>query len=451
MFPDPLFRSQTGTNPPTFTTMEALRGTEHRDYWLRQAKSVRTRVNLGWWLETLAAPLVITSLASAAILLWIRRESPVESWLLVSAVSGLVLSLAAVCLALAARRFERIEQSLVRIEAAMMLRNALSAARAGVAPWPAPLGKTHAGLRWQPARLMVPLLGSVALVAAGLWMPIAAGPDRVSHAPEQPQAWQQLAAELDFLSEEEVVDEHYLEETRKRLDELKSREPEQWFSHSSLEASDSLKKSHRAETGRVEHELGMAEKSLAALDNNSASQADRNRRIDEFDQALQGLQNGAMKPNPELLEQLANLDLKNLGNLSPAQLQKLREAIKLNAEKLKQANCDGGECDAALLAVEGEIPGAGGVDRGPGHVPGLLGEETAPLETGDLTPLEAKDLSQAAPGDLLQLQDGEHDIDQSASPLTRGGNTTATGTGGDRVWRESLDPDEQRVMKRFFE
>jgi hypothetical protein len=34
---------------------------------------------------------------------------------------------------------------------------------------------------------------------------------------------------------------------------------------------------------------------------------------------------------------------------------------------------------------------------------------------------------------------------------TQGGATEATGTGGDRVWREALDPDEQRALKRFFE
>ena len=65
--------------------------------------------------------------------------------------------------------------------------------------------------------------------------------------------------------------------------------------------------------------------------------------------------------------------------------------------------------------------------------------------------LEAKDLSRAAPGDLLELQDGEHDVDRSDSKPTAGGDTRALGKGGDRVWRDSLDPDEQRVLKRFFE
>jgi hypothetical protein len=73
------------------------------------------------------------------------------------------------------------------------------------------------------------------------------------------------------------------------------------------------------------------------------------------------------------------------------------------------------------------------------------------VETGEAAALEALDLSQSAPGDLLEMQDGEHDVDRSASRLSAGGTTDATGRGGDRVWREQLDPAEQRVLKRFFE
>ena len=120
-----------------------------------------------------------------------------------------------------------------------------------------------AGLTWQWPRLLVPPLGALALLATGMLIPILARNLHPQTAPEQPQAWKQLAAELDQLTQEEVVDEKYLEDTRKKLEELKSQEEEQWFSHSSLEATDSLKKSHRAEAERLEHELDRAEKALA--------------------------------------------------------------------------------------------------------------------------------------------------------------------------------------------
>ena len=248
-----------------------------------------------------------------------------------------------------------------------------------------------------------------------------------------------------------------------RADELKAQEEEQWFSHSSLEATDSLKKAHRAETERVERELGKADKALGALEKNAGSggEAEKNRLMEEFDQALQGLQNGAMKPNPQLLEQMRNMDLKNLGDLPPEQLEQLRENLAKHGKCMGDCNGEGeGEnWDDELLAGDGEKegdkpgegPGKGGVNRGPGHAPGVLGAVKDAVKTGEMAALEAKDLSRAAPGDLLELQDGEHQIDESGSRIAAGGNIDATGKGGDRVWKESLDPDEQRVLKRFFE
>ena len=449
-------------SPASFLAMTSASENSNRDRWHAKAKQVARTVNFGWWLETLSAPLLVGAVIGAVALLVVRREfSQVQPWMLAAAIGGTLLVLGAVCWAWAARKFEKPEQSLVRIEAAMRLRNSLSAARAGVAPWPTPTEKIDAGLAWQWPRLLVPPLGALVLLAAGLFIPIAARGLHPAGAPEQPQAWKQLDTELDKLTKEEVVDEKYLEETRKKLEELKAQEEEQWFSHSSLEATDSLKKSHRAETARVERELGRAEKALESLEKNAGAknQAEKSRLMEEFDQALQGLQNGAMKPNPKLLEQMKQLDLKDMANLTPEQIEQLRENLKKNADAMKngQGKGEGEDWSDELLAGDGEGdnpgdgPGEGGVDRGPGHDPGVLGAEKDRVETGKLTGLESKDLSRATPGDLLELQDGEHDVDHSPSDISAGGNTEATGKGGDRVWRDSLDPAEQRTLKRFFE
>lgn len=442
----------------------------HRAHWHSQARRVARRVNFAWWLETLSTPLLAGALLGAAGLLLARRElHQVALWQWAAFTAGAVILLALGALAWAARKFEKPAQSLVRIEASMKLRNALSAATAGVAPWPPPAGKTDAGLTWQWPRLLVPPLGALALLAAGLFLPVSARVARPVAPSEQPQAWKQLANELDHLAKEEVVDEKYLEETRKRLEELKAQKEEQWFSHSSLEATDSLKKSHRAETERVDRDLGRAEKALGDLEKNvgSANQSEKNRLMEEFDQALQGLQNGAMKPNPALLEQMKQLDLKDLAKLSPEQLDQLRENLKKHAKAMKDGKAGASDdWSDELLAEDGDGgghgkdgkdgkgnpngPGNGDVDRGPGHADGVLGQENAPLETGALTGLEAKDLSHATPGDLLELQDGRHEVDTAESNLSAGGETEATGRGGDRVWRDALDPAEQRTLKRYF-
>ena len=435
----------------------------HREFWQDAAEKVRFRVNLGWWLETLATPLVILSLAGAVILLGVRRELPLtQAWMLYSGVGAAVWIAALAAWWIAKRKFEGKEESLVRIEATMRMRNALSAAKAGVAPWPAPVPRVDVGLNWNLPRLLVPLIGALALLGAGLWIPVSANTPGTVVSTDQPQAWKQLGNELDLMAKEQLADEKYIEETRKRLEELEAQEEEQWFSHSSLEATDSLKKSHDAETKRVENELGKAGNALGELEKNAGGQADKERLMEEFDQALEGLRNGAMKPNPQLLEQLKNLDLNNLGDLPPEQLEQLKENLQKNAQGL--GKCQGGDgenWDDELLAdenqgegegeKEGDGPGKGGINRGPGHAPGVLGKEGEKLGTGDMEALKAQDLSRAAPGDLLEIQDGEHQVDKSASVISEGGNTEATGSGGDRVWKESLDPDEQRVLKKFFE
>lgn len=182
-----------------------------------------------------------------------------------------------------------------------------------------------------------------------------------------------------------------------------------------------------------------------------------------------------MKPNPQLLEQMKQLDLKEMANLTPEQIEQMRENLKKHAEAMKNAGGkgEGEDWSDELLAGDGEGEGdgdgqgdgdgegegqeggdgagKGGVNRGPGHANGVLGKEKEGLETGKLTGIEAKDLSKATPGDLLELQDGEHEVDKSASRISEGGKTDATGKGGDRVWRDALDPAEQLTLKRFFE
>ncbi len=443
--------------------MIARDGTGNREHWQAQAARVARRVNFAWWLETLSGPLLVLSILGAIALLVTRREVPgVSLWILLAAVATGLLLLAAGCLAAAVGKFENPDDSLVRIEASMRLRNALSAARAGIVPWPAPIGKLDAGLTWQWSRLLVPLLGAMILLAAGLAIPISGHDRSITTPPEEPQAWKQLSTELDRLSHEEVVDEKYIEETEKQLDELKSQEQEQWFSHSSLEATDNLRKSHRAETARMSRQLESADKALTSL--KSAGEAmnttEKNRQLAEFDQALQGLQNGAMKLNPELLKQLQQLDPKDLSKYSSEQMQQLRDAMQKRADALQDGQPgegdgedgegNGGGTGEGSEGEDGDSPGQGGVDRGPGHDPNVLGKEKDGVRTGDLTGLAAKDLSQTKPGDLLELQDGEHDVDKTRSGITSGGSTEATGQGGDRVWRDALDPAEQQTLKRFF-
>jgi hypothetical protein len=445
-----------------------------RDAWARHAATVARKINLAWWLQALSTPLVTVGLIGACVMLLVRRELPQsQTWMLAAAAAGSVAVLALIAWLVARRHFEKPEQSMVRIEASMRLRNALSAARAGVAPWPEVPERVDAGVDWHWQRVLVPPLAALLFLAAGIFIPVAARTGPVDERPDQPLAWENLDADLQRLKDEETIDETYIEEMRKKLEELRAQKEEEWFSHSSLEATDSLKKEHSAQVEKLERELTRADKALGQLEKNAGamSATEKDRLLNQFDQALQGLQNGALKPNPQLLEQLKQLDPKNLGQMNPQQLQQLKENMKKAAQACK--DCQGGgqgdEWLDELLDGQGNQPGQGqgqgggeenpdgegagkgGVNRGPGHAPGMLGEEGEKIEIGELTPLESKDLSNSLPGDLLQLQDGEHEVDQTRVGPSSGGAASSTGDGGDRVWKDSLDPDEQKALKKFFE
>jgi len=448
---------------------------DNRDHWIGLAIKTANRINLAWWLERMSAPLVIFSTAGACVLLMLRRESPsTPLWQYATGVGTALGMLALGAWMMARRNFETPEQSLVRIEATMKLRNTLSAAKAGVTAWPNPLVSVESGVRWNWPRLLVPTLGAVLLLSAGLFVPVSAVPIAKKDTPEEPQAWKKIESDLDKLAKDAVIDEAYIEEMKKKVEELRAQKEEDWFSHSSLEASDSLKKEHQAELKRMDRELERADKAMGNLQKSAnGGDGDPAKMANEFEQALQGLQNGAMKPNPELLKQLKSLDPKNLGQLSPEQMQQLKDNLGKASESMKgmqgqgdgqgdwedqlQADGDGqqgqgkGSGEGEGEGEDGDGAGKGGVSRGPGHTPGALGKESNKTETGDLTGLDAKDLSRATPGDLLQLQDGEHQVDKSPSKTSNGGTTQGTGQGGDRVWKESLDPDEQRAMKKFFD
>ncbi|MFT3992371.1 MAG: hypothetical protein QM680_13285 [Luteolibacter sp.] len=447
---------------------------ENRDFWWCAAGRTARRINLGWWLDRLAMPLLVGSIIASAATLLLRRLFPV--WPMEMLVGGGILVITGISLATyfrARKHFETTENGLTRLEANLGLHNALHAAEAGICPWPEKIGTLPSGSHWNWPRLVIPLLGSLALFCGGWFLPISKilPPAKT---PDQPIAWQKLDAELQRLADEKLVDEPYLEETREKLDDLKSQEEQQWFSHSSLEATDALEKSHQAESQRVQDELENARKALEALDATSgkSSQEEQKKQLDSYEKALQGLQNGAMKPNPQLLEQMKQLNPDTLRQLTPEQMQQLKENLQKQAQAMKNGQGNGlgqGENDDwsdELLSGDqenngkspgqgkpGDKPGSGkgGIDRGPGHDPNLLGDGKDGTEIGDLTGLNAEDLSRATPGDLLELQNGEHVVEQKGTRIQSGGTIDATGKGGDRVWKESLDPAEQRAIKRFFE
>jgi hypothetical protein len=439
--------------------------------WRKLARKASGKINTAWWLEKLAVPLVISALIASCLILMARRELPQFPWAETMFI-GLILLLGMGLMAwgLARRNFETPEQALVRMEASMKMRNALSAAKQGVSPWPPLPPKVDDGTRWRWSRLATPLLAAALSITASALLPVTARTDPNAVGRDEPQAWKDLEADLEALAEDATVQEQYLEELEKRLEELRKQNENEWYSHSSMEATDALQKMHGAELESLNRNLLQAEHALRSLQKNGGkmSEAGRQRMLNKFEEAMQGLQQGTMKPNQGLLDQLKELDPKNLGPLNQEQLDQLRENLKRQAQNCEQGQGQGqgqGKADDWLdeMLNEGnDAPGEegdpnrqgadnGGINRGPGTAPGVLGRISEDLTPGDLKGLESRDLSKSLPGDLLELADGKHEIDKTKIGLRDGGGIQGEGRGGDRVWKDSLLPAEKKALKEFFQ
>jgi hypothetical protein len=177
-------------------------------------------------------------------------------------------------------------------------------------------------------------------------------------------------------------------------------------------------------------------------------------------EAAQGLRTGGIKPGEQLLKQLQQMAATGMGNLTKEQLEQLAQQLQDNAAALKEAlanspelklsECRGGRPGDG--PGEGEGPGRGGIDRGPGTAPLTLKTDETNLDTLKNEALSSQlDISRLAPGDVMGVQDGRHEVDPSTySGPRQSGGIQNSGDGGAAVWQNSLMPGEREALRRYF-
>jgi hypothetical protein len=112
-------------------------GSEDKKYWMQQAMRLSRRINLAWFLDGFAGPLLIAAVIGSVLVLGVRRELPeLHSAILGGSLAALFLIMGLIIFIRARKRFESPDQALVRIEASQKMNSALSAASAGILPWP---------------------------------------------------------------------------------------------------------------------------------------------------------------------------------------------------------------------------------------------------------------------------------------------------------------------------
>lgn len=440
-------------------------------FWVRRAARLARRCNTAWWLERFNLLALVGLLVFAAALLLARTWR--AEWLFPPAVVAALFGLLAL-FALAARflgrpRFVDAGAGLARLDDRLGLHGRLVSAGAGVGPWP-PLPPPElpvraAFFRWNLPRACGPGFAAAAVVAGAWWMPL---PEESPVAPAvAPGAWEQMDQWLETLAEESVVEEDAVEEFASRVEELRDRPEEEWFGHSSLEATDTLQQALGQEIRDLAADMNDLERNLAALQAFSSRMGEeaRERLARDFGEALDALGAGALPLEGGLREQLDGIDPSKLGReglaaLAPEQLEALREQLRNGAQALGSLEGLPGADPASTLSGLGEgmgfgdegggMPGRGGLNRGRGDAPLTFGEEVEGLGSSRLEGVANEDFSRATVGEVLGLGETERELDKTATGPVGGGAVSSLGRGGEAVSRESLLPDEQAVLKRYF-
>jgi hypothetical protein len=423
--------------------------------------------NFGWWLHGLGGPLVVVSLVGACAALWWRRLDPaaVAFWMWPSA-ALIVIGCGTWSWWRQRRNFITEQAAMVVLEDRYHLHNALTTAGAGRGPWPAPPPYPPPVRKWHWPNTLVPPFVAAALLAAGLLIPVPA--PAVATTAEEPPAWKSMEEDLRQMVDKKVIDPKSAEETRKAIEQLRAGGKDEWYKHATLEATDRLQKKHEDSMRAMERELRRAGENAAPLGANAPalSPAQKERHEEQLQRALDGLRAAGLEPNAALREQLEKLDPEQLGQLNRMQLDEMLDGLRQAADALREQRQAGKEPGEGEEGEDGEGDGdgngegdgqpgdprngRGGPARGPGEGGNPLGEQGQEIKPAKPQPLKTRDFSQARPGDLLELKNQEHDVEEVSPGQQAGGKTESRGGGG-AAWQDSLHPREQEALKRIFE
>ncbi len=450
----------------------------HRSAWLRLAKAQMRRVRFGWWLASWNSMFLGTAVLMAAVILVARTMNRDALSGFFSGPTGLYYGflfggvLLAIMLAalVRGRRYDlSTEDGLHDLDRRLGLHNRLGSAAAGVGGWPdfTPVASDRLGWKWRWSVVLSPTLAGLFSLVFALLLPLPPVLEKPAPLPPQgPAALEKMEEWLETLSEEQLVDEPKIEELAEKIDQLQQQDPEDWFSHASLEATDNLEESLGKDIREMARNLDALERSLADLASLGA-QDNPDAKAEAFqamEEALEALSQQGLPLDESMMKQLGKTPgidpaqlAQSMAGLSKEQMQSLREQLGKGSKALGSlAGLPSLEDDPSI--GEGQIvsgrkpsPGQGGVDRGPGTAPITFGD-TNDLGTTLAERLSNDDLSRATPAELLALGLTEHDKDPTVLGSRIGGTTTTTGSGGEAVWKEGgLRPEEKALLKRWFQ
>lgn len=448
-------------------------------FWYRRAAHVQRKVNCGWWLQYFCPVLFGLSLVWAGAIMTERYLYAHSGYGWTS--YGITIGIAMlICRWWAKPRFYSRRDGLVHLEAALRLHNRLSAAHAGVGPWP-PAQAVHDGLRWRSNPLVWPLALAGLMLNIAAWLPMQPPSAPLLTPTHSPVAWERMETALDALEQSELLQDKAVEAFRTPLTQLQQQPSEQWYTHHTLEASDALRAQLEHTLEQLEHDLQHMTSALDTLNQPSEPHSKTLRELREpFNQTRDQLAFGRMPLSEQVLDTLDMIDRDSLQGLSQSELSDLKAQLRQGSASIRDARrrsrhgrhalfvedrgsalsepCLSGDSDCVRqrqLSQQGMTSGGeagqGGITRGPGSAPLTLDPRPKQSSAGRIEVIRGADTPDENDDYTRKFSRSAPEVDRSqAHALSLGGAAPDEGGRDTAVWQQTFTPEERDVLQRFF-
>jgi hypothetical protein len=449
--------------------------------WRAYFKKLRRQVNLGWFLQSFE-PIFLSALILLTILnitiktyqAQILRDFP---YVLEGALFFILFISLIVSYLKSSKKFFTEEEILLRYDERYQYNCSLLKAYQGDQAWPNLPDHLPGNFILEWKRNSSFLLFGLVLISALYWVPIRA--EALPIKVQKPIAWSELEERIDEMEEDSSLDPKQVEEFKKKLEELQQQDRKDWFSHSNLEASnsllDTLNSGHEEHEGKMDQASEMLQQMEALQDLMKEMEAGNIELSDEMQQKLKDklkemdedwkknmsqLASQLLKMRPDLMEKLKKLKpgdyVASNGELDQKTLEECLKRLEKQGkckkcggkgckagDKEGDGQCDNGGCSAGLALLQGKP----GVSRGGGEGGELFRDIESDKHDTEIEVVQGEEKGLDGTT-LLGTTEAEHQLNESAYKKNQlSGNTANTGQGGEAVWKENLLPEEQKLLR----
>ncbi|MEM6883733.1 MAG: hypothetical protein AAF571_01785 [Verrucomicrobiota bacterium] len=429
---------------------------ETERFWKSTISRFQYTLNFGFICDFYVSALLVYALVTVPLILWFRSMDMALFEV------GLVLGFGLILLVVVSywrgkRLFFTATAARVDLEYRLKLRNALTAAAEGVTPWPAQRAIPEDLIRWNWKALVPVPTVSLAILCLAIFVPLPENQASSYGVIEKPPTLQRLEDWVEQLKMEQLVDEEALERVDEQVSDLSGRGQDEWYKHTTLEAIDRLEEQTRTSLQRLSAGLESATQALSdagALEA-GAGDSEWEKVADSMREAADEMSFGGLPLDEGLLKSLSALDENAFKQMDPKQLSKLKEMTKCGMQACQSVLGEGDALPVIGLSEgegdEQQCAGMGGINRGPGEAPLALKPEVNNLGSETVENIENDDMRQAVLGQALGVTQDEHETDANQQMIQTGGSTGNQGSGGASVWNETLGPEEQDMVRRYFQ